>query len=82
MFGEPACNWILAWNERRVTYSTTKPTEVAASLVFVVQSPCMGLFLPNASLSPVDGAVTAAEVADVGGSEMDVDVDVEGVVVL
>jgi len=57
-----------------VTLSTTDPTDVAASLVFVVQSPAAGLIVPNATVSPVAG--TDVEV------EVDVEVDVEGVVAL
>ena len=32
--------------------STAEPTVVAASLVFVVQSPWAGLFVPNATVLP------------------------------
>ena len=59
-----------AWNELAVTLSSTNPTEVAASLVFVVQSPWVGLFFPNASFA--DERETDVDV--------EVDVDVEGVV--
>ena len=68
MLGGPVCTWISAWNELGVTRSTTDPTAVAASLVFVVQSPWAGLFVPSAS------------VADEAGTDVDVDADVEGVV--
>ena len=71
----PDRSWISAWNELEVRVSTTDPTEVAASLVFVVQSPCAGSFVPNATVSLVPGTVVVAE-----GSETDV--GVLGVVVL
>ena len=45
-----------------VRFNTTDPTEVAASLVLVVQSPWMGLLAPNATLVPVPGAVAVADV--------------------
>jgi hypothetical protein len=54
VFRGPACTWISAWNELGVRSSTAKPTEVADSLVFVVQSPWAGLFVPNATLVDVD----------------------------
>ncbi|HXZ99585.1 MAG TPA: hypothetical protein VEK76_04475 [Candidatus Binatia bacterium] len=41
--------------------STTDPTEVAASLVFVVQSPWAGLFAPNATFSPLPGMAAAVD---------------------
>ena len=69
MFGGPAFSWISAWNELDVTSSTTDPTEVAASLVFVVQSPWTGLFVPNGTVWPV------------AGTEVDAEVDVEGAAV-
>jgi hypothetical protein len=59
MFGKPDCSWISAWNELGVRRSTTDPTEVAASLVFVVQSPWAGLFVPNATVLLVPGTVDA-----------------------
>jgi len=77
VFGEPACNWIFASNEPGVSLSTTNPTELAASLVFVVQSPWDGSFVPNATLSPAAGTVTAGEAAVVDGSETDVDAGVD-----
>jgi len=67
-------------NELGVRVSTANPTEVAASLVFLVQSPSEGLFVPNATLVPAPGAVTVAVVAVVDGTETDVDPDVEAVV--
>jgi hypothetical protein len=85
VFGEPACTWISAWNELAVTFSTANPTEVAASLTFVVQSPWAGLFVPNATFLPVAGTdvdgdadevVVLVEVRGV----VDVDVVAEGVV--
>jgi len=79
VFGEPACSWILASNELGVSLSTTNPTEVAASLVFVVQSPWEGSFTPNATLSPPAGTVVAGEVAVLDGSEADADAGVEDV---
>jgi len=59
MFGKPDCSWISASNELGVRRSTTDPTEVAASLVFVVQSPWAGSFVPNATVLPVPGTVDA-----------------------
>ncbi len=70
----PARNWTLALNELGVTLITTDPTEVAASLVFVVQSPWAGLFVPNASVA--DRGETAL------GRDVGVDEDVEGIVVV
>jgi hypothetical protein len=60
VFGGPDCTWISAWNELGVTFSTTNPTEVAASLVFVVQSPWAGLVVPNVTLVEVAGEGVAA----------------------
>jgi hypothetical protein len=59
MFGKPDCSWISAWNELAVRLSTTDPTEVVASLVFVVQSPWAGLFVPKATAWPLLGTVEA-----------------------
>jgi len=72
----PARNWTLALNELGVTLITTDPTEVAASLVFVVQSPWAGLFVPNASVAD-RGETALGRDVDVG-----VDEDVEGIVVV
>jgi len=54
VFRGPACTWISAWKELGVRSRTTNPTEVAASLVFVMQSPWTGLFVPNATLVDVE----------------------------
>jgi hypothetical protein len=78
VFGGPACSWISAWNELGVTLSTTDPTDVAASLVFVVQSPAAGLIVPNATVSPVAGTDVEVEVE----VDVEVEVEVEGVVAL
>ena len=72
MFGAPVCTWISAWNELGVRSSTTDPTEVAASLAFVVQSPWAGLIVPNATLVDVDvdgDGVVAVVVARTGRHE-------------
>ena len=66
MSGEPDCTWISAWNELAVTLSVTNPTEVAASLVFVVQSPWAGSFVPNATFLDVDVDVDGEEVVAEG----------------
>lgn len=69
-FGEPDCKSMFASNELAVTVSNTEPTEVAASLVFVMQSPWAGLFVPSATVDPEDRIVIVVD--------WDVDVDVEG----
>ncbi|HYA68133.1 MAG TPA: hypothetical protein VED63_05295 [Acidimicrobiales bacterium] len=76
MLGEPVCSWISAWNALAVTVSTTDPTEVVASLVFVVQSPSAGLFVPKATVSPEADTDVEVEVAVV--VVVDVDVDAVG----
>lgn len=64
-----------AWKELAVTVSSAEPTELAVSLVFVVQSPWAGLFVPNATVEPEVGrAVVVVEV------DVDVDVDEDGLV--
>jgi len=78
VLGGPVCTWISAWNELGVTRSTTDPTAVAASLVFVVQSPWAGLFVPSASVA--DEAGTDVDVDVDVDVDADVDADVEGVV--
>jgi hypothetical protein len=54
-----------------VSFSTAYPTEVAASLVFVVQSPTAGLFVPSASLWPLAGTVVEGDVVVVVVGEVD-----------
>ncbi|MGA9077785.1 MAG: hypothetical protein WB383_05590 [Acidimicrobiales bacterium] len=56
-----------------MSFSTTYPTEVAASLVFVVQSPTAGLFVPSASLWLPPGAVVEDGALEVVGGEADGD---------
>ncbi len=83
MFEEPFCSWISAWNELDVTFSTAYPTEVAASLALVAQSPWAGLFVPNATLLPLAGTdvdVDAVVVLIEDGRVVDVDVAAVGVV--
>ena len=65
VFGAPFCSWISAWNEPVVSFSTTYPTGVVASLVFVVQSPTAGLFVPSTSLWPPPGTVVEGDVLEV-----------------
>jgi hypothetical protein len=43
-----------AWKELDVRSSTAYPTEVAASLVLVLQSPAAGFFVPSATFVDVD----------------------------
>jgi len=69
----PFCSWISAWNEPVVSFSITYPTEVAVSLVFVVQSPTAGLFVPSASLWPPPGTVVEGDVLEVVGGETEGD---------
>ena len=78
--GDPDRTWICAWKEPEVTVSTTDPTEVAVSLVFVVQSPWEGLSVPNATVLPVDGSDVDVDVDPDVEVDVDVGVDVEDVV--
>ncbi|MGA7500834.1 MAG: hypothetical protein WBX00_29240 [Isosphaeraceae bacterium] len=53
-----------------MSFSTTYPTEVAASLRFVVQSPWAGLFAPSASLWLPPGTVVESDVLEVVESDV------------
>jgi hypothetical protein len=58
VFRAPARSWISARNELAVIFSTTNPTEVAAALVLVVQSPTSWTVRPERLLvaAAQDGA--------------------------